>query len=158
MSHPAPAGNPGTDSNAPSEDDFAPRVRIVTVDYGTHLMQVGNSLEDMVDPSNVSLHVFMSQEALDTFLKEADCREVIVHLETVEDLDEPTLEVDPETERIRMRAANGEPWRLASDIYTALKRSFRTAVSKLKNLREAASPTPPPARARNSAPVSCADC
>ncbi len=157
MSHPAPDHN--SDSDNSSEDDFPPRVRIVAVDDGTHLMQVGDSLELMVDPSTVSLHVFMSQSDLNTFLKDADVREVIVHLETVDDdLDEPTLEIDRETERIRMRAANDEPEIVASDIGFVLRRSFRAVLRTLKGLREAASPTPPPARTRHNGSVSCADC
>lgn len=158
MSIPAPAGNPGTDNNAPSEDDFA-RVRIVTVDNSTHLMLVGASLEVMVDPSTVSLHVFMSQEALNMFLKDADSRELIVRLETVDyELDEPTLEVDQDAQ-VHLRATNDEPEIVASDIFFAIKRGVRKMVSKIKSLREAASPTPPPARDRRSAgSVSCADC
>lgn len=151
MSHPAPDHN----NAKTSEDDFA-RVRIVAVDDGTHLMQVSTSLEPLVDP-RVSLHVFMSQSDLNTFLKDADSREVIIHLETVEDLDEPTLEID-RNERIHLRAAKDAPEVLASDILVTLKRSFRAVLRTLKSLREAASPTPPPARARTTGPVSCADC
>lgn len=142
MSHPA---LDNSNSAAPSEDDFA-RVRIVAVDDGTRLMKVGDSLELMVDPSTVSLHVFMSQEALDAFLKDTNSRdEVVVHLETVDDdLDEPTLEVDRETERIRMRAANDEPEIVASDIRKALKSSFQAVLSTLRRLRRSATPAPLP--------------